>query len=269
MATFGVVGGALLGGGAPLARSTTSSATTITANSTAHTKGAWTELIASTPEAATLLWVTVASVGANATQTSTLLDIAVGGAGAETAIASDIPIGGADSASGGRTWSLALPIAVAAGARISARIQSVVTGGKTAVVTISTLTGGSHTPATSPLVTMGSSTATSAGTVTAAGSWTQITASTAAAYRYLIPVPSLDTATAAGTTTPLEIGTGGAGNEVVTGSLYVATLATESTFAVIGSVPWAAVQLKPGCAAGARIAARGHADISCAVIGVP
>lgn len=255
--TWGMIGGTLVGqggGATPTVLSTVdvSDVITVTANATAHTKGAWTEIIASTSGEATLLIVAVRAIAQNATATATLLDVAVGGVGAEVPIAQNIAVGGASDA-GGAHFSIPIPVTVAAGSRVSARIQSVVTGGKTAIVSIAGVAGAAIT-SESALVTIGSSTGTSAGT-SAGTSWTQITASTAAAYRYLVVVPSLSTAAASGAGTDLQIASGAASSEVQIGRVFLTTTTTEAVYAP-AAAPWPMFAIIPGVPAGTRLSAR-------------
>lgn len=266
--TLGVIGGTLSGASsaAPYATVSVGQNVTVTANSTAHTKGSWTQIIASTAEAATLLVVTVSGVASAGVNTATLLDIAVGGAGSESAIVSNIPIGGAVGGLGAG-YTIPLPVAVASGARISARIQSVVTGGKTATVSIAAVKGGPITPPAS-LTVIGASTGTSAGT-NAGTAWTEITASTAAAYRYLVIVPSLASDTVSSASTAIQLGSGAASSEVEFGSLVVTTTTSEQIHASTGYPAWHQTAIKTGVAAGTRLVVkRATAACDVALIGV-
>lgn len=265
--TLGVIGGTLLGGSSasPYARIQASASVTVTADSAAHTKGAWTELIASSSDAATMVTLCVSAVGSNNVDTATLLDLAVGAAGAETVVVSNIPVGGAGIANLTR-WSIPLPLSIASGARISARIQSIVTGGKTATVSIGLLSGGHITPAAS-LTVLGANTGTSQG-VQVGTSWTEI-GTTAATYRHLIPVPSLSTTSAAGTTDALDVGTGAASSEVSIGTVGVTTTTSETLYATVGGAPWESYLIMPGAASGTRVVAKRASACDVAVIGVP
>ncbi len=198
-------------------------ATTVTADTTAHTKGAWVELIASTADDADLLILTVTSATTN-TDTATLLDIGVGGAGSETVIVGDVAVGGAYTAV--PYLAFAVPVFIAAGSRVAARIQSVVTGGKTATVYVQLAKAGvAGTPRlNTPVapVTMGTSTATSAGTAmsASANTYVEITAATAAPFGAVVLVPSLTTNAAGSGTPQFTLGAGSAGAEVEIGSTF-------------------------------------------------
>ena len=209
-------------------RGSVSSAVTVTANASAHTKGSWAEVIASTSTAVDYMIVAVRGVGVGGSATGTLLDIGKGAAGSETSIAADIAVG---SAAGGATNNVSFGIAanIASGTRIAARIQSVVTGGKTAVVEVYTFNfgGASLVPATVDV--LGTSTATSRGTAIAANNtWTQITASTSQAYIGLAFVPSASAGAMSNFTGVLEVGVGSSGSEQTVGFCDYETSTSET-----------------------------------------
>lgn len=96
--------------------------TTVTANASAHTKGAsYTELIASsaaTADAITVYVHTASVIG------QYLLDIAIGGAGTETVLISNLMFhGGIMANSSHAVLKATFPLRIAAGTRISARCQ--------------------------------------------------------------------------------------------------------------------------------------------------
>lgn len=95
--------------------------TTITASASTHTKGNYTQLIASTTYHSKRILVFIAP---HATNTLYLTDIAVGANGAEQVIIPNLPIG---IGTGGDTFRGAiydLPVNIPAGTRVSARVQS-------------------------------------------------------------------------------------------------------------------------------------------------
>lgn len=227
--------------------------TTVTADPSAHTKGAWTELIASTSTAVTALQVIVGGVQQSTVNTATLLDVAVGASGSEIAIAQNIAIGGAV-----RTAlfdlsgvSFLLPCAIASGARISGRIQSVVTGGKTASVTVRTHDLGS--PATVDI--LGSNTATSQGASFsgASGSWTEIVASTSVDYQAIGIVPSMHNAGVVSFGGVYTVGVGSASNETPIGFIEVFNWVQEGVASVASGAPPLFTASIP---AGSRLAVR-------------
>lgn len=224
-----------------------SGAVTVTANTSAHTKGSWTELIASTSANASYLLIEVSGVAAIGADTATLLDIATGGSGSEVVLIGDIAVGSAATAAGTQpSFTFGVPIKVASGARLSARIQSVVTGGKTATVQISTFDMGDYSYAPTAVDVIGTSTATSVGTAMSgsSGTWVQITASTSNAYRAVVVVPSASAIALATIIPEFRLGTGASGAESEVGRMFAAYTNAETagilarTSALItGSIP--------------------------------
>jgi hypothetical protein len=107
--------------------------TTITAGASAHVKGSWTQLIASTTRRVGFI---IASVGKpSSTSAVFLIDIGTGGAGSETVIVSDLERYICNTA-----WWTAdgFPFLIPAGTRIAARCQSSV-GGATIQMSLSLL----------------------------------------------------------------------------------------------------------------------------------
>jgi len=102
--------------------------TTITANSTIHTKGTTpTQLIASTAADSYAIQVHVHNNATSNATTSTLLDIMTGGAGSEVVLIPDLMAGWVLPVSTTSTWrTYTFPIFIPSGTRLSARSQSVV-----------------------------------------------------------------------------------------------------------------------------------------------
>jgi hypothetical protein len=197
----------------------TSSTVTLTANSSAHTKGSWSQVIASTSGNVSLLYVSVGGV-AIAGDSATLLDLGTGASGSEVAFASNIAVGGATFSGGLAGVIIPIPVKIASGTRIAARIQSVVTGGKTATVQIFAFDAGDYatTPATVDVI--GTDTATSKGTdfTGSSGTWVQATSSTSRAYRAVALVLSTHDASISNIANGVyEIGVGASGSEVTFG----------------------------------------------------
>lgn len=191
---------------------------TVTANASAHTKGAWTELIASTAFDVDALDIDVGNVSASGVNTATLLDIGVGAAASETVIIPDVAVGGAlfgDTIANRVGISFRVPIRIPKGSRVSARIQSIVTGGKTATVNVRPLHSAIPVPVGSTVDVIGSNTATSEAAATSGtvDTWTEI-GTTTKAYDALVFVPSM----ASGAVTQGErlffVGIGASGSEV-------------------------------------------------------
>lgn len=197
---------------------TSSGSVTVTADTAAHTKGAWTEIIASNAAETSALFIFPQNTYRDNTNTATLLDIGTGAAGSETVVAGDIAIGGLNSTYVG--VSCVAPIKLASGTRVAARIQSVVTGGKTATVDLRTLAWGDANTVPTSVDVLGTSTATSAGT-SVSTSYTEVVASTAQQYEAIIVVPSLATTNATSVDINLSVATGTAGNETEIATLGV------------------------------------------------
>jgi len=192
-----------------------SSAVTVTANSSAHTKGAWAELVASASGNASMIYVRVGGIVSSGANTATLLDIGVGAAGSESAIIANVAVGGAIATGPGGALYFVVPIKIAAGSRVSARIQSLVTGGKTASVLVRLIDTGDYAQAPTSVDVIGTSTATSEGTeVTAANTYAELIASTSRAYRALAFVPSIGDSTTAIVIADYTVARGASGSEV-------------------------------------------------------
>ena len=203
---------------------------TVTANTAAHTKGAWSELIASTSANASLLVLHVQDVSAVSTNTATLLDLATGASGSESAIASDIAIGCALTTAGPAGVAVSIPLKISSGTRLSARIQSVVTGGKTASVQAFLFNVGDFATAPTSVDVIGGNTANSQGISFsgASGTWVQATASTSQAYRAVALMPSAHSATVSTIGAQLDLGVGASGSEVAFGMTVASYSNSES-----------------------------------------
>jgi hypothetical protein len=206
-----------------------SSAVTVTADATAHTKGAWSQLIASTSANIDTLFVQVTDIGVSNTNTATLLDLAIGASGSEVAFVSNIGVGGAGpviAATNGIIF--VLPIKIPSGSRIAARTQAVI-GGDTAIVTIRGYSTGSYNSAPTELDSLGTSTATSAGTgIAAQNTYAQIIASTTQAYRGFVFVGSAGSSTG-NVNLDVTVGSGASGSEVEIGDFKFRTNSSEQT----------------------------------------
>ena len=214
-----------------------SSTVTVTADATAHVKGAWEPLISSTSANASFIVVVVAGVGASAANTATLIDLATGASGSETAFASNIAVGGAlATSSGGTTLGspgvmFGFPIKVASGSRISARIQSVVTGGKTALVDVFVIDAGDYNTAPTTVDVLGTIAASSQGAnfSGASGSWTPLPSTTTTAYRGVSLVLSCHSTTIQNLTETFSVGVGASGSEIAFGDTRYSFTTAEAT----------------------------------------
>jgi len=212
---------------------------TVTADTAAHTKGAWTEVAASLAEDSTLLVFQVSTIGVSGTNTATLIDVGVGASGSETAIAQNIAVGGAAPYFDTQNVVVLLPVAIASGTRVSCRIQSVVTGGKTARVDSFFYQGGDSALLPTSVDVLGTSTADSQGTSMSgsSGSYVQVTASTLQRYRAIGVIPSVHGTSIAGLSIIYTLAVGGAGVEQDLGVAPFATSVQESARSINASGP--------------------------------
>jgi len=197
---------------------------TVTANTAAHTKGSYSELIASTSANAGLLVLMVQDISTAATNTATLIDVATGASGSETVIISNLAVGGALTTNGQTGVAVAVPFQIPSGTRLSARIQSVVTGGKTATAQIFLFdVGGDYATAPTSVDVITGDTATSEGISFsgASGTWVQAIASTSRAYRAVAIMPSTHSTSIVSINPQLEIGVGASGSEQSFGATIV------------------------------------------------
>lgn len=191
----------------------TSTSTQITASGSANTKGSYTQLIATTPFLAS--WIIV-EAATNTNGSTMLIDIAIGGAGSEQVIIPDLMVQGPKD-----LMTIALPVQIPGGVRLSARAQAA-TGGHICflkVALIAAQTG--MQPAGGVVDCYGANTGTSrgvsidpGGSANTLGSWTQIVASTNRRARGFVLVigGQGNTNTVAGDWL-YNVGIGGAGSE--------------------------------------------------------
>jgi hypothetical protein len=201
----------------------------VTANSLSNTKGSWTQLIASSSGNTSFICFSAAGIGAATTNTATLLDIGTGASGSETVIIGDVAVGAAGSAGQGVNIVGGSPFKIASGTRISARIQSVVAGGKTASISAFLMDLGNYDTAPTSVDVIGADTANSKGISFsgASGSWTEAIASTSRAYRAVCCVLSSHNNDIAGITITWDVGVGASGSEIAFGNGRASTGASE------------------------------------------
>jgi len=195
-------------------------AITVTANLLANTKGSWTQLIASSSGNTSLIVVSAAGVGATGTNSATLLDIGTGASGSETTIIADVAVGASGTAGQGVNNAFGIPFKIPSGTRISARIQSVVAGGKTAGISAFIMDLGNYDTAPTSVDVIGADTANSKGISFsgASGSWVEAIASTSRDYRAVCCVLSAHNSDLAGITITWDVGIGASGSEVAFGN---------------------------------------------------
>jgi hypothetical protein len=202
---------------------------TVTANTSANTKGSWTQLIASSSGNTSSIVISAAGVGTTATNTATLLDIGTGASGSETVIIGDVAVGASSSFNQGVANIYGVPFKIPSGTRISARMQSVVAGGKTAVISSILMDLGNYNTAPTSVDVIGADTANSKGISFsgASGSWTEGIASTSRDYRAVCCVLSAHNSDLAGITITWDVGIGASGSEVAFGSGRASVNASE------------------------------------------
>ena len=195
--------------------------TVLTPNATAHTKGSWAQVIASTTAQARMVLVRLNANPTDTTSLSYLVDIGTGASSSEVVLIPNlVNAPGAQWADG--ICNYMLPLVIPAGTRIAARAQCVGASGATMPVTVTIFDAD---PAQVPYATgvdaLGVSTATTLGQAitqgvsNAKGSWAQITASTSR--DYIGFVVSADGQNTGGTYnySLVDIGVGAAGSEQI------------------------------------------------------
>jgi hypothetical protein len=200
-------------------------AVNVTTGGTAHTKGSWFQLIASTSANASLLVLRVDGISINATNTAALLDIGIGASGSETVIIPDVAVGGATA-----NITVAVPFQIPSGTRIAARAQSAATTRQFRCDPF-LYDDGKYSIAPTSVDVITTDPATSKGIEFSGSSntWVEAIASTTRAYRGVCLVPSVhDADTSNLTATTLEVGVGSAGNEVAFGTMRLDFLNSES-----------------------------------------
>jgi len=180
---------------------------------TAHAKGAWSQVVASTAENVSLL-ILSAQVSAAATDTSTLIDIGVGAAGSETVVVPDVAIGGWG------THQVAIPLAITSGSRVAVRVQGTRTSPTNATIVLHLLSSDEFKATPTSVDIIGVNTGTSAGTAMsgASGAWVQMTASTSKDYQAVLILPGTSSTDTAVIAVLYELGIGASGSESVLGA---------------------------------------------------
>lgn len=219
-------------------------AVVVTASATPHTKGAYSELIASTPQAYNCLEISIYNTALNGSDSSALLDIAIGASGSEVVAVTNLAAGYALTVTtGSPVRTFLLPISVPSGSRIAARLQSAVAS-NAASVRIRPLSMPPVTIATMAIDTIGANTANShgvgvtlPGTLNTKGAWTEITSSTPADYIALeIGVQGNGGITFSTGSVSVDIAVGASGSEVVVASDVILTTGTSESLAILSPV---------------------------------
>lgn len=178
-----------------------------------NVKGAWTQLSASTPHAATAIVVNVAEQGGG--YEDHLMDIATGAAASEVVLIPNLAIAGRGAYGG--SW--LIPVTIPSGTRLSVRGQRS-TGNNPLRCSIILING--VLPTSTAVESLGADLTGSQGTAVdpggvadTKGSWVQLIASTANDIHWLVVMCNTDADNATSQHWSVDIGTGGAGAEVV------------------------------------------------------
>lgn len=190
----------------------------------ANAKGSWVQIVSSTTDATDLMVVQLAMDSGSGGGQCFLVDIGMGGVGSEVVIVPNLLLD-CSRGIGQNGFTLALPIEIPSGVRISARCQEPGGAGSRSVnVGLTLYSGGWNMDkaVAGSVVDYGTNTGTSNGTLidqggTAGtfGSWVQLTASTSVDHNTLSMVFGLDQQTSAPATSnfEVEIAIGGSGSE--------------------------------------------------------
>lgn len=240
--------------------SSTAYGTTVTAGASADTKGAFSQVVASTSFDASGLFIFLGagSSGPN----SYLVDIAVGGSGSEQVIIPDLLY--QQATVGRENWVLSVPLAIPVGTRVSARCQSN-NASETVQVSLLLMAGGF--PTSSPLgrAVMYGAGASSGGTAIDPGStadtkgtWVEIASSTGNPIRWLgILIGAKTNAALTTGRWRMDIGVGSAGSEqVLLGDIDLSASAGSDS---IGPM---AIGVPVRIPAGTRLAVRAQSNIT-------
>jgi hypothetical protein len=237
----------------------------VTASATAHTKGAYTTLIAATTARTQLVCIMLSDTSASAIRTDTLVDIAIGAVGAERIILPDLLAGWAAASQWGPRQ-VVLPLRISAATRISARAQSI-TVSKGVGVTIwcyqgpnnpilPTFTEADAIGITSAAASIGTSVTPGVG-AGVEGAWTNIGGLTTRAYDAILPMiqGSLASTVQTGSGEHWEVGYGG----TVLGEYYSGANTSEWTIGLFPPLP-----LFAPVPAGTQLQIRGETSLATA-----
>ena len=206
-----------------------SAAINVTTGSTAHVKGSWTQLIASTSANASMLLLNINSISASATNSATLLDIGTGASTFETVVIPNVAVGGAGS---GGIW-IPIPLKIPSGTRLAVRAQSARTSVTFRCDPYLYDCGDYATAPTSygaaDVMTPDTSTSQGISFSGASGTWVEAIASTDKAYRGVILVASTHDTDIASISPTLDVGVGANLSEVSFGALLHSYLNSESS----------------------------------------
>lgn len=194
----------------------------VATNASAHTKGGWGEILASTPADADVVRLVVWGGGASGAINSILFDLGVGAAGSEVALVQNIASFSYNSAYGANM--IEIPVRIAAGSRLSIRWQSgrASAGNLSVGVWLGVYADGGVS--SSEVDTIGANTAATTGVALGStnNAWVQVTASTSRAYRAIVVCPTSNDSTMEASQATFDLGIGPPGSEVAysTGVVY-------------------------------------------------
>lgn len=195
---------------------TTFPTVTVSIGAVPQTKGAWSQVIASTTgNIGAIRLRIIASYAGGGTGNGCLMDVGIGAAGSEVVIISNIAVGGATNQIFGGII-IDLPIAIPSGSRVALRAQSNRTASSSFSVQVTFAAPADPQTTPSSLDSLGVSTETSAGRTMsgASGTYVQIISPTTKDYQALIIVPSLTVSTATSAIVTYTVAVGSAGSEV-------------------------------------------------------
>ena len=237
-------------------------------SATAHTKGAWYQILASTPHDANLSILSL-NTSVSGTNTATLVDVAVGESGSEVPILSDLAVGGL-----GVYAQIPIPAFIPAGSRIAVRYQTVLTTARNILTNWGSIKDYPIIGSAQALEVIGSNTATSDAVPLSSNAWVEVTAATPKAYRHVIVIPSLASSSVVATNNDVLLGSGTAGSEVQIAKADAGATSNEALNpgnAGWPSMPWLFTAISGPVAAGTRLSAKrvgGAGPTSVCVIGV-
>lgn len=229
---------------------------------TSHTEGAWTQLAAATSFDAVGFYLIISTHNSNGIDYH--IDIGTGAVASETAIIQNIPVtSGCPTAGICSDMAIYIPLAIANGTRVAARIQSTSTSKNVWMSLL--MAGGTSTTSYSASTTYGADASDTGGTAidpggvaNTKGSWTQITASTSTTCSaFWIFFGLRANADPANAYFKYDIGTGAGGAEVI----KVKNLPTRSE-TTLDALHYFAHWVPFSIASSTRIAMRGQTDIT-------
>jgi hypothetical protein len=243
---------------------------TVTAGATAHTKGAWTQLIADTPYDAYGIWIAIDGIHVSAAATPYLVDIGVSpevGVDPERVIIPNLNVWGADSTALGLNPRLFwFPVYIRYGYRIMARSQSATANKSCRVMVMLDAVPWYGLWGLGPVVDYGTNLAASSGTsVTpgngAFGSWVQLGTTSRDHTFWTVSMDYLTNTNVSAFTTLVEVGVGPSGSQRSLGVLRFRSTTAE----IIAGGPFplflASLPVPAGTPVWARAASGGTAAI--------